>query len=654
MGFNDLPVVDKSGGNSERSGQKLKSLLSIQSGFILREDVPDYGCDFDAELIIESKQASNHRFPIQLKSAEKLKIIEDGKYISYSFETSRLGYLMRRVPAGGIIVLYAVAQDECYFEYCDRIYERIMEEKQSDSWFANDSINIHIPVSNKLTKASVESLHHTFKNRFDQAAIMQNSMGRKYGLPSVISGNQPKYDFNNVEHVKRFLQEHGMLLLNAYDLHITFGMISRIPMTEIYGNIDLLLIAAVSYSEMGMHAESKLFTSRLSRYDLPEETKLLFHFVEMKNDLALGYLDTNQFIDALEDLSQKGVPDENKITIEINLINYKLARKKPLEPIPANILQQINNVFAQIGRLPPSTRKKELLTLWNCENLSLLVTTIGSDTLGDFALRESMGATVSQEERKAASTEQIMLESQFHKLLHSVNKKAVESSDKVLNAHVFSQDVRHYISSQINYAFFEVPVNKMPGFEKRLLEKINIAATAYNKFMELHLPNYAYDNLCNMIDLIELAEKGYNIRTTYDRKKLYEFKEKMEMFPQALSRRLIFPALLAQKRQLRENQDKAGTDFLKDFNDTQIETLARSTLESMNLPEDRLPHIVHEMKAHRMFYQRCLDPDIDFVQGQSPYHQYTKDLRFVLRNKKSGLHSLPSSDMNALLTSWGF
>ena len=87
-----MPVVDRSAGNSEKSAQRLISLLNIQTGFILREVIPDYGCDFEAELVLDSQHASNQRFPIQLKSAEKLTLIGEGKYISYSFETSRLGY----------------------------------------------------------------------------------------------------------------------------------------------------------------------------------------------------------------------------------------------------------------------------------------------------------------------------------------------------------------------------------------------------------------------------------------------------------------------------------------------------------------------------------------------------------------------------------
>lgn len=108
MAFSDNPIIDQYSRNSEESELNLRKFLNQNSGFICRPDVPDMGCDFDVELI--KGGSSNWRFPIQLKSIEAPEIINDGKFISYSFKTSRLGYLMRRIPAMGMVVLYSVEQ----------------------------------------------------------------------------------------------------------------------------------------------------------------------------------------------------------------------------------------------------------------------------------------------------------------------------------------------------------------------------------------------------------------------------------------------------------------------------------------------------------------------------------------------------------------
>ena len=119
MAFNDLPNVDTYSKNADKSETKLRELLSQENNFICRQDVPDKGCDFDVELI-NNDRALNWRFPIQIKSMEKLNLINNNQFISYSFETSRLGYLLRRPISGGLIVFYSLQENKCFYEYADR------------------------------------------------------------------------------------------------------------------------------------------------------------------------------------------------------------------------------------------------------------------------------------------------------------------------------------------------------------------------------------------------------------------------------------------------------------------------------------------------------------------------------------------------------
>lgn len=55
----------------------------------------------------------------------------------------------------------------------------------------------------------------------------------------------------------------------------------------------------------------------------------------------------------------------------------------------------------------------------------------------------------------------------------------------------------------------------MSGFERRIKDKISDAATAYNHFLDLCIYKEAYDSLCNMIEIIELAEQGYMIKKNF-------------------------------------------------------------------------------------------------------------------------------------------
>lgn len=76
--------------------------------FISREEHPVYCVDFDIELIISDEGASSKKFAIQIKSTASVKTAKYGTNIfsTSQFKTSRLGYLARREPAYGIIILY--------------------------------------------------------------------------------------------------------------------------------------------------------------------------------------------------------------------------------------------------------------------------------------------------------------------------------------------------------------------------------------------------------------------------------------------------------------------------------------------------------------------------------------------------------------------
>jgi hypothetical protein len=104
VAFNDSPEIDIYSKNSEESVLAVKQLLLQKSGFIVREENPDKGVDFDVELIL-NKQASGFKFAIQLKSVQKAKFLTKGEiqHVAFRIKTSRLGYLCRRSPCSASV-----------------------------------------------------------------------------------------------------------------------------------------------------------------------------------------------------------------------------------------------------------------------------------------------------------------------------------------------------------------------------------------------------------------------------------------------------------------------------------------------------------------------------------------------------------------------
>jgi hypothetical protein len=655
MSFSDLPIIDRFSINSETSERRFKEVINLITGFQTRPEYPDKGCDLTVELVVDRKSASSWLFPVQLKSIEKLVLVHEKTMISLPFETSRLGYLMRRLPAMGLVVFYSLEEDRCFFEYADQVYDRLMEERNSHDWKENNEVNIHIPYCNKLTPETAKEIYQVFLNRFQQAEILQNSHGKKYGLPIFSSSQDFQYDFKNPDHIKRFLKEYGMSLVNDHDVDLIYQMISKIPHMEIYGSKELLLIAAIAYAECGLYAESKTFCHRLSKQILDGSEKLMFDFITLKNNLSLGYIDSETFLSEIQKLKGANIGTHNELVLRLNIEKYLLLAIKPLEVLPDKLVQNLNLLFSDITSSNLDRKKKSALTLINCGNFSDLINHFAGQKLADHAIKEALGNPPSKERRLKDAIELMQMETRLHNIIQGIIKEAGNPDDKSLRAQAFSLSVFHFLQQQINLISFGIPpADKM---EEMLAHKVDCAGTAYNYFMELHSFKEAYDNICNMLEILDLAQQYYNIQEHPNKSRFVEMKAKMELDYDFPPREMLVKKLMAQKVNQEVQSNQNGMPIFKGFSDKQIENLAVQMQSTMSLSEESLVHIINEIKAYRLFHQRCSDPNIEIHQLQPlpmATQSYTRPIVFILRNKTTGIQTVPSAIMDELLTAIGF
>lgn len=209
MAFFDRPIIDDASANNERSESAFRFFFNQASGFICRNDFPDKGCDFDVELISNGKDASNRRFGVQLKSVQNLPLLADGETISYSFETSRLGYLMNRLMGEGLFVIYDNANDLLYYELALNIYMNLMASRGNGDWQQLEKVNVHLSTRNVINQAALGKIHNYFSSRFDQAALFMNSHGHQHGLDIAANNQHTRYKIDDIEQLRKLLLDHG-------------------------------------------------------------------------------------------------------------------------------------------------------------------------------------------------------------------------------------------------------------------------------------------------------------------------------------------------------------------------------------------------------------------------------------------------------------
>src|SRR5690606_4594330 len=185
-----------------------KSIFSKKNGFICRTDLPDFGVDELVELIRWNnasnnfQHATNKRFVLQLKSLKSISennlVRKSNKnFITISFKSSRLKYLLQYSPAYGLVIIYDVSTAKAYFDYAENIHKNLNDFNQGETWKSKEKPTIYIPFENELNTQSLEKIHEFFTKRHENADSLFSNHGEAYNIPSFNKPNSKEYDFRN-------------------------------------------------------------------------------------------------------------------------------------------------------------------------------------------------------------------------------------------------------------------------------------------------------------------------------------------------------------------------------------------------------------------------------------------------------------------------
>jgi len=411
------------------------------------------------------------------------------------------------------------------------------------------------------------------------------------------------------------------------------------------------MLACIAYGETGHFHQSDIYIKRLKRnFTLDEAEANMIDFAECKNLMHLGRLDATAFKQRLKEDKLPTGDEQNDIIVRISLQRLAIMEIKDLKPTPPEITRELNDIFSSIDNSGLADEKKDILTLWNAEQESHLLThQLHLDFLA-FTLSQTIGSELPQEERKQIVQRLMNSETGFLNRVVAIYTKALDKQDKYVQATALSLLARHFVSKLFSFISQQAP---LPVPEEQHQQFFGYAMEAYQLFVEIAHLKDAHVCLCNTLEILYSA-------TYYKITGVEENIKTLSVEKDHLEKHLMLEPYALQIPKLIENVEKsAATDHGSNFahlSDKQIEQLARALFVPFRLPEDRFIHLLNELRAVQLFQQRCKDPHVEFLcnAGRNAQELYYGPVSFMLRNKVTGIHSLPSTSMDALLTSWGF
>lgn len=654
MSFNDNPIVDNAAKNSEESVNAVRNILTQKNGFIRRKEDPDFGVDEDVELIINS-QASSKKFAVQIKSAEKLKIIRknEREYITLQFKSSRLGYLCRRPPAYGIIIIYDDSTKILYYEYVENIYQSLNDQHRDESWKNEEKPSIHISTENILNEEAIKSLYLKMIDRHKNNQLLLIAHGDQYGIP-VHDDNITKneLDINNPKSITKFLKENGLLLIDYNELNSIQSLISRLTISDILSAKELVLLASIINCETGNFIDADYYLKKSELIDdYDDNQKNLRSFTRLKTDFVLGSFDNKIYLSKLENLLITVSGNYNSLLIKININFLKLLISIEEKHFPKNLIDEIDQVFEEIFKLNIDEKKRYNLINYQSFNLHMYSMSLFIDKLGKLQIKKSLNIPYPLTQRLTEVKEIVkILELPKKYTLEALNF-ANKNDDRYLKASSLYQLSHYFFMPLFNlFNFDEIP-QLSKELETGYETNINYSLNAYSEFAYLAIKNYAYNSLTLSYELLQL------FKTCYNRDIGLIAVEKVEEMIKSLGKEIGFKAYNSSVLSASITKERAKSNdlqgFLSDF-ENQLGQLAERIASGIGLPEERIKNILVDLENNQYFLKNRKSANLELLQdlrhtlSMDTYYKEKPDC--LIQCKKCGFTTKTGNDIKELMT----
>ncbi|RYZ88664.1 MAG: DUF4365 domain-containing protein [Proteobacteria bacterium] len=651
MAFDDNPQVDLASIHDEKASLQLQLLFYRGAGFIARTQSKDMGCDFKVELI-ENSRATNWSFDIQLKSIEKPNFISGGQFLSFSIKTSRVGYLVRNAPIYGLLVIYDVGADVFYYDMVDKLYSRLMHERESETWKANDEVSVHVPCLNKLDKWALGAIHEKFLHRFMALRAMNADHGASYGLPN-LKGGVAKSVITSVDDAVAELRKLGAVQLMESNLRRIYQLIKALPREKIVSDRELLLIVSLAYHQMGMVADSMFYIDRLrKRFDLKDGDSRMIDFITLKNRMWLGDIDRQTFVECAKGL----LPGSNifeEMTLRLNILNYELVGLHGgFFKLENRLVKEFEALEIQISNVIGEAQRQYLKT-WNLENLSIIASHVRTESMLKKSVFEQYKVEMNKSLQEEHAQRNSMLFNMLHEGYRQVGKFALESNDFALLGSVTISSIRFWLNFEIDVIVFGDRGISREKAKLELDERIDIAQGIFPILLEYRLFKQAYTLKCMTLELLMVSREWYGFADRYDLEKIREelsgLESDLELAPFVSG----LPAFMERKK-AEGTHGLPSMPSVAGLTDMQVSTYASYILETGLYPNGKLENLFHEMKTLMDFHQDGASErfELFFIKPADVSLTYAVPHQFYIRNRKTGLTSLAGLDLENMLDSF--
>lgn len=654
MSFLDNPGIDHFSEASEESVIAVKSLFCQRNGFLAREENPDKGVDLDVELLLD-KQVSGFKFAIQIKSIQKLnKIKEKGRqYLRYPFKTSRLGYLCRRKPGLGIIVLYDDHGKRLYYEYVEKIYSEVTNRKGDDSWKNNETVTITIDQRNSLDNGSIKDIFKTMTNRHLNFSSMYAEHSFNFDLPA--------FDTDGFRDPLTVLEKYGYVFFNKNQYQVIFNMISALPPKRIVDNYKILLLAAITHYEIGYYMEGDLYAQKCRAFidKYSKEEKELLSLGRLSSDFFFGKIDRLTYRKSLEELKNSMKKGLNRTLLRLKILSLDVFESSGKgEDFLQRLGEETFSIWAEFDQseTDDTIRQYYLVEILSCVHQIGILAFV--DVTTKISIHRNFLGEPPLAYRVAGAQAVYQLVTKPFELLATVSKFASESADDHLIAMVLYKKNFMFATFSVYYAIFCFHAGKGIDEIAETFQK-NLFHIAYDELIHAYNLFVGMMNLSNAYRALTLC-----LEVNFLYSVLFKGNIKQDNFDKviAIIKDLEGKLGVDEYKVLAESWLKeyvAGKQAYPSFEipTDKMRMFAREIVASTGIPEDRIKNLVADMEFLKQAENKINRKYFDLLQNLTHTKRaetlYQEKPKYVIRCKSCGYQTRESSELDVLLEDLG-
>lgn len=654
MGFSDNPQIDDFSKISEESVLATKQAFLQRKGFLVREESPDKGVDLDVELLVDN-QVSGFKFAIQIKSSQDVKTGKRSgiKCIKYTIKTSRLGYLCRRKPGMGLIVVYDERNEKLYYDYVEKICARITKDHKDNTWVNQDTVVFTIPFQNTVNDNAVANIYKTMRQRNDRFTDMYETAASDYDLPI--------FNFGTPTNPTTILDEYGYLFFNKKEYQILYGLFSKMSLDKILGNPKFTLLAAITYYETGRHAEATFFLKKSELYigQYTSSERELQNVTSINLEYSLGRLEVEEYEKRLRKLDATITGGMNRVFVKLQIMRMKMLQVDIFEETSnSNFFHDIEEITSTIKNI---NEDEDIGSLYLIEVASFIhelgVQRFLKTTARMTIRRTMLGDDAVDEETMRDLKFIIGLTINSHALLQGIIELSNTTNNEYLNAvALYKKNYMFYsllFQTTVSSLSANRPIDEFKSADSGKQMKIAYyeLIESYNLFQRRDIAGGAYNTLgiARELNFLYSFFNGKNIDDdvhTQTEAALLQLEKVLQIPPSKIMSEELLVKILERKK-----VPTAST--YKTMSVEEREKFALYSVKSAGLPPERAANVLAEIEFMAKAADAINDNYFEVLQNlkhtKNMETMYKDHPKFVIHCKGCGYQTLESTSLDELL-----